>query len=225
MRHDPTPLHSAREREQLLSATRLLAILLLALALTLVGASDDDRSRLAVVWRRHRRSHRVMRIARLSRTLQPNSFPLVAHRARMPLDSAACARCVGNHSPGCRQSQPRRPSHDAALDPGEPTQPSCLHHRRHRQEHRGAHGSGARAELHRQRGTKSALTHYDPAPRTWGGPQRKERSHVARLIAAHHPHHCSARRFQRRFGGPGYGYGHRGNGAIWLLLLVLTNHI
>ena len=38
MRHDPTPLHSAREREQLLSATRLLAILLLALALTLVGA-------------------------------------------------------------------------------------------------------------------------------------------------------------------------------------------
>ena len=38
MRHDPTPLHSAREREQLLSATQLLAILLLALALTLVGA-------------------------------------------------------------------------------------------------------------------------------------------------------------------------------------------
>ena len=38
MRHDPTPLHSAREREQLLSAARLLAILLLALALALVGA-------------------------------------------------------------------------------------------------------------------------------------------------------------------------------------------
>jgi hypothetical protein len=38
MRREPTPLHSAREREQLLSATRILAILLLALALTLVSA-------------------------------------------------------------------------------------------------------------------------------------------------------------------------------------------
>ena len=38
MRHDRIRLHTAREREQLLSATRLLAILLLALALALVGA-------------------------------------------------------------------------------------------------------------------------------------------------------------------------------------------
>ena len=74
---------------------------------------------------------------------------------------------------------------------------SCLHHRCHRQGRRGAHGAGARAELRSNRGTKSALTHYDPVPRTSGGRQQKERSHVARFIAAHHPRHRLARRFQR----------------------------
>jgi hypothetical protein len=46
MRHDQISLHSAREGEQLLSATRILAILLLVLALTLVSAhalSTTDR--------------------------------------------------------------------------------------------------------------------------------------------------------------------------------------
>ena len=49
----------------------------------------------------------------------------------------------------------------------------------------------------------------------------EKRSHVARVIAVIILVIALLGGFSGRFGGPGYGYGDRGNGAIGLLLVII----